>query len=136
MERRLPVGIQSFKNIRENGYVYVDKTEYICRLLSGSKSYFLSRPRRFGKSLFISTLESYFSGEKELFKGLYIEEKENSRGRDAWNKYPVISFYLSGGAYNSEIGLDDLLSAVLEGCIERYQLDRKSIIGDTLPVRF
>lgn len=136
MERRLPVGIQSFKNIRENGYVYVDKTEYICRLLSGSKSYFLSRPRRFGKSLFISTLESYFSGEKELFKGLYIEEKENSRGRDAWTKYPVISFYLSGGAYNSEIGLDDLLSAVLEGCIERYQLDRKSIIGDTLPVRF
>jgi hypothetical protein len=71
--RRLPVGIQDFMGLRKDGFVYVDKTEYIWKLISGSKSYFLSRPRRFGKSLFISTLENYFSGEKELFHGLYIE---------------------------------------------------------------
>ena len=86
MERRLPVGMQNFKDIRQNDFVYVDKTEYIWKLINGSKSYFLSRPRRFGKSLLVSTFESYFSGEKELFKGLYIEEKENARGEDAWTE--------------------------------------------------
>lgn len=92
--RRLPVGIQDFMGLRKDGFVYVDKTEYIWKLISGSKSYFLSRPRRFGKSLFISTLENYFSGEKELFHGLYIEEKENAKGDEAWVKYPVITFSL------------------------------------------
>lgn len=136
MIRRLPVGMQNFKDIRQNDFAYVDKTEYIWKLLNSSKSYFLSRPRRFGKSLFISTLESYFSGEKELFNGLYIEKKENARGGDAWTKYPVISFYLSGGDYNSPVGLTDNLNYVLDSCIDKYQLDRTSIFGDTLPVRF
>ena len=136
MARRLPIGKQNFKNIRENGYVYVDKTRYVWDLANSGLSYFLSRPRRFGKSLFISTLESYFSGEKELFKGLYIEEKENEKGEDAWAKYPIISFYLSGGDYNSPVGLSDTLGNVIDGCIVRYGLDKESVTGETLPVRF
>ena len=103
MDRILPVGKQNFKEIRQKGYVYVDKTRYVWELARTGLSYFLSRPRRFGKSLLVSTFESYFSGEKDLFKGLYIEEKENERGEDAWIKYPVISFYLSGGDYNSPV---------------------------------
>ncbi len=122
MARRLPIGKQNFKNIRENGYVYVDKTRYVWDLANSGLSYFLSRPRRFGKSLFISTLESYFSGEKELFKGLYIEEKENEKGEDAWAKYPIISFYLSGGQYNTPEGLGIKLSQALDVVEEKYGL--------------
>ena len=122
MARRLPIGKQNFKNIRENGYVYVDKTRYVWDLANSGLSYFLSRPRRFGKSLFISTLESYFSGEKELFKGLYIEEKENEKGGDAWAKYPIISFTLSGGQYNTPEGLGIKLSQALDVVEEKYGL--------------
>ena len=66
-ERKLPIGIQDFENIRKDGYLYVDKTEYIYELVHGGKPYFLSRPRRCGKSLFLSTLKAYFEGKKELF---------------------------------------------------------------------
>lgn len=83
-KRKLPLGIQSFANIRRNHYVYVDKTEYIWNLAETGHSYFLSRPRRFGKSLLISTMEAYFKGEKDLFKGLAIEKLENMRGKQAW----------------------------------------------------
>ena len=123
MERRLPVGMQNFKDIRQNDFVYVDKTEYIWKLINGSKSYFLSRPRRFGKSLLVSTFESYFSGEKELFKGLYIEEKENARGEDAWTEYPVIPFYLSGGQFNEPDGLKNKLSQTLNIIQKKYGLE-------------
>jgi hypothetical protein len=86
MKKLLPIGISDFKKLREGGYVYVDKTEYIYRLIKeGSGYYFLSRPRRFGKSLLLSTIEYLFKGERELFKGLYMEEKWE------WEKtYPVI----------------------------------------------
>jgi hypothetical protein len=86
MKKLLPIGISDFKKLREGGYVYVDKTEYIYRLVKeGSGYYFLSRPRRFGKSLLLSTIRYLFEGEKELFKGLDIEEKWN------WEEiYPVI----------------------------------------------
>jgi hypothetical protein len=86
MKKLLPIGISDFKKLREGGYVYVDKTEYIYRLIKeGSGYYFLSRPRRFGKSLLLSTIEYLFKGERELYKGLYIEEKWN------WEeKYPVV----------------------------------------------
>jgi len=70
--RELPVGIQDFRKIRQNNMMYVDKTPYLWTLAQTSCPYFLSRPRRFGKSLFTSTLECYFKGEKDLFKGLYI----------------------------------------------------------------
>ena len=74
--RKLPIGIQDFEVLRKNEYLYVDKTSYIYQLVQEGKPYFLSRPRRFGKSLFLSTLEAYFWGKKELFKGLEIEKYE------------------------------------------------------------
>ena len=77
-DRKIPVGIQSFPDIIENQYMYVDKTEYIYKLVHRGKPYFLSRPRRFGKSLFLSTLKAYWEGKKELFKGLKIEELEKT----------------------------------------------------------
>jgi len=132
-KRVLPVGIQSFKDIREKNFVYVDKTEYVWKLSTDVKSYFLSRPRRFGKSLFISTLESYFSGEKELFKGLYIEKKEPERGENAWAKYPVITFYLSGGQYNEPDGLNNRLISTLTDVENKYDLEHAD--GD-VSVRF
>ena len=74
--RKMPIGIQSFEEIRKDDYVYVDKTEIVYNLVTMGKPYFLSRPRRFGKSLLISTLEAYFLGKKELFNGLAIEKLE------------------------------------------------------------
>lgn len=71
-----PIGIQSFEKIRKNGYFYVDKTALIYRLVQTGSYYFLSRPRRFGKSLLLSTLEAYFSGARELFEGLALEQLE------------------------------------------------------------
>ena len=73
---KYPIGIQSFEKIRTNGYVYIDKTEYIYKMVQEGSAYFLSRPRRFGKSLLVSTLEAYFKGKRELFEGLDIEKEE------------------------------------------------------------
>ena len=72
--RKLPIGIQDFESLRRDGYLYVDKTEYIYQLVNRGKPYFLSRPRRFGKSLFLSTLKAYFEGKKGLFTGLAVEK--------------------------------------------------------------
>ena len=85
--RRLPIGIQDFEYLRTNNYLYVDKTQFIYQLLQHGKPYFLARPRRFGKSLFLSTLKAFFKGKKELFEGLKIAELEKE-----WTEYPV--FYL------------------------------------------
>jgi hypothetical protein len=85
--RNLPIGIQDFEDLRSRGCVYVDKTAYIYRLLQSGKPFFLGRPRRFGKSLFLSTLKAYFLGKKELFEGLAIAELERE-----WATYPV--FYI------------------------------------------
>ncbi|MDR2707091.1 MAG: AAA family ATPase, partial [Planctomycetaceae bacterium] len=83
--KKLPIGIQTFEKIREDNCLYVDKTEYIHRLVTSGDVYFLSRPRRFGKSLTLSTLDALFKGRKELFEGLYIYDQWD------WNKkYPVI----------------------------------------------
>ena len=73
---KFPIGIQDFEKLRNDGYVYVDKTAILYRLVTNGSYYFLSRPRRFGKSLLVSTLEAYFSGKKELFRGLAIEDME------------------------------------------------------------
>ena len=135
-DRYLPIGKQNFRDIRENHYVYVDKTRYVWELTRTTMPYFLSRPRRFGKSLFISTLYSFFSGEKELFKGLYIEDRESAKGDKAWTKYPIVYFSLSGGQYNSPIGLSDVLSYVIKNCIDKYGLDESAVMGQTLPVSF
>ena len=91
-----PIGIQNFEKIRRGGYVYVDKTAQIYKLVTTGQYYFLSRPRRFGKSLLISTMEAYFCGKKELFKGLAMENLE----RD-WGEYPVLHLDLTGSRYMS-----------------------------------
>ena len=91
-----PIGIQSFEEIRSGGYVYVDKTALIYKLTSTGKYYFLSRPRRFGKSLLVSTMEAYFSGRKELFEGLAMASLEKD-----WVSYPVLHLDLTGAAYLS-----------------------------------
>ena len=82
--RKLPIGIQTFEEIRKEGYLYVDKTAFVWRIVNTGKPYFLSRPRRFGKSLLLSTFEAYFEGKKELFEGLAIAGLEKE-----WNEYPV-----------------------------------------------
>ncbi|MDR2115192.1 MAG: AAA family ATPase, partial [Planctomycetaceae bacterium] len=81
--RKLPIGIQDFEDLRTNDYLYVDKTLYVYQLTTSGKPYFLSRPRRFGKSLFLSTLKAYFLGKKELFDGLAITDLEKD-----WLEYP------------------------------------------------
>ena len=89
-----PIGIQSFEEIRNGGFVYVDKTALIYRLAASGQYYFLSRPRRFGKSLLVSTMETYFSGRKELFEGLAMESLEKD-----WTEYPVLHLNLTGSSY-------------------------------------
>ena len=89
--RKLPVGIQTFEKLREGGYLYIDKTDFVYKLVHTGQVYFLSRPRRFGKSLLLSTLKAYFEGRKELFEGLKIAELEKENP-DAWQK---ISGYIS-----------------------------------------
>ena len=91
---RCPIGIQTFDKIIQDGYVYVDKTDLIYELVHGGNIYFLSRPRRFGKSLLISTLENYFLGRKELFKGLAIESLEKD-----WLEYPVFHLSFANGNF-------------------------------------
>ena len=94
MTRKYPIGIQTFSEIIRGGYVYVDKTDLVWQLADYAKYVFLSRPRRFGKSLLTSTLESYFKGERELFEGLKIMELEKK-----WEQYPVLRFDLSGAKH-------------------------------------
>lgn len=136
---KLPIGIQSFAKLREDGYVYADKTMYISHLLDGGMVYFLSRPRRFGKSLFVTTLEAYFRGQKELFQGLAIEKAEAQKPEDEqWIQHPVITLYLSGGAYGTDGGLESRLAYALEAFEEQcglphYQFDAKNLRA-VLPV--
>ncbi len=89
--RRYPIGIQDFEDLCNNDCIYVDKTALIYQLVNTNKIYFLSRPRRFGKSLLISTLEAYFLGKKELFNGLDMEQLEKD-----WTVYPVLHIDFSG----------------------------------------
>ena len=106
---KYPVGIQTFEEIREKGYLYVDKTKYIVDFREkGMKYIFLSRPRRFGKSLFASTLQAYFEGRKELFEGLTIAEYEKE-----WVKHPVFHFDLSGAKHFDADGLNSYLNLQL-----------------------
>jgi Predicted AAA-ATPase/PD-(D/E)XK nuclease superfamily len=106
-EIKLPIGVQDFDKLRKGGFVYVDKTEHLLKVLNGAGQYFLSRPRRFGKSLFISTLKHLFLGQKDLFKGLYIEDKWD------WNqKYPIIHISFASIGYR-ESGLQAAIEAEL-----------------------
>ena len=126
--RRLPIGLQSFEVMRNEGFVYADKTEYVLRLAAESRVFFLSRPRRFGKSLFLSTLKAYFLGKKELFKGLYIEDAEQKQaeleGREAWIKYPVLHLDFTAKNYSDVNALHDLLNAHLREWEEEFKIEK------------
>jgi hypothetical protein len=99
-----PIGIQNFEKIRNDNYVYVDKTALIFELATTGSYYFLSRPRRFGKSLLISTLEAYFSGKKDLFQGLAIEKLEQK-----WTKHPILHLDLNNEKYVDSDSLNRIL---------------------------
>ena len=115
-EMRYPIGIQSFEKIRQNGYVYVDKTDLIYKLVQGSV-YFLSRPRRFGKSLLVDTLRCYFEGRRDLFEGLKIMELEKE-----WTKYPVISFDFNGLIKGEGDSLRNYLFSQVEEAEKEYNI--------------
>ena len=104
-----PIGIQNFEKIRKEGYFYIDKTALVYQLVKTGSYYFLSRPRRFGKSLLISTLEAYFQGKKELFTGLAIEKLEKD-----WIQYPIFHLDLNIGKYDAPDSLDKILNDHLE----------------------
>ena len=106
--RRYPIGIQNFEDLRNNDCVYIDKTALIYHLTHTNKIYFLSRPRRFGKSLLVSTLEAYFQGKKDLFCGLAMEELEKD-----WIKYPILHLDLNTEKYDTPESLDRILNDTL-----------------------
>lgn len=105
---KYPIGIQDFEDLQRNGYAYVDKTNFVYKLADEGKYYFLSRPRRFGKSLFLSTLEAYFQGKKELFKGLAIYDLETD-----WKKYPIFHIDLNTANFREEDSLYTVLNDYL-----------------------
>jgi hypothetical protein len=119
--RKMPIGIQDFEDIRTNGYVYVDKTAYVYRLVTEGKPYFLGRPRRFGKSLLLSTLKAYFQGRKDLFEGhagqapLFIAEQEKD-----WIEYPVFHIDLNVASYTGLESLQTGLDANLRFIEEKW----------------
>ena len=106
---KYPIGIQNFSEIVDGGYVYLDKTKLLYDLVHNGKIYFLSRPRRFGKSLLISTLECYFQGKKELFKGLAIEQLEKE-----WKQYPVFHIDFNGKNFTQAGELEKTLQTFVE----------------------
>ena len=126
--RNLPIGIQNFESLRADDYLYVDKTQLIYRLATTGRYYFLSRPRRFGKSLLMSTIHSYFSGRKDLFEGLAIEELEKE-----WIKYPVLHLDLNTEQYDSPERLTSKLSLFLSNLEKEYGREEKET---TLGTRF
>ena len=109
MSKLYPIGIQNFESLRKDGYFYVDKTRLIYQLVKTGRYYFLSRPRRFGKSLLISTLEAYYQGKKELFEGLAIEQLEKD-----WIKHPILHLDLNNEKYDTPESLDGILNDNLE----------------------
>lgn len=121
-QRLYPLGIQTFSEIRRRDMLYVDKTEYVYRMASSGKFFFLSRPRRFGKSLLVSTFQSYFEGKKELFKGLAIEKLEHE-----WTEYPVLHFDMSGGKHLDKEQLNRYLLSVLTENENRFGIKADSI---------
>lgn len=120
-KRFLPIGIQDFEDLRTRGCIYVDKTELIYKLATEGKPYFLSRPRRFGKSLLLSTMEAYFLGKKELFKGLAIETLEKE-----WIEYPVLKISFGRGSYETKDKLLSIIDAMMNENERRFGIEKKS----------
>ena len=115
--KRLPVGIQTYSKLVEQDCLYIDKTEYIWKMMKVSNYIFLSRPRRFGKSLLVSTLQAYFEGRKDLFKGLYIESVEKE-----WTEYPVLRFSMASGKHMEKDQLERYLLNLLKENEKRFGL--------------
>ena len=129
---KYPIGMQSFEQIREEGYVYVDKTALVYDLVTKGKIYFLSRPRRFGKSLLISTLENYFLGRKELFCGLAIDSLEKE-----WAEYPVFHLDFNGNNFTSPLELKKTIDTFVAKCEKKYGKDElANTYGDRLAYVF
>ena len=118
--RKLPIGIQTFEEIRKDGYLYVDKTAMVHQIANLGKPYFLSRPRRFGKSLLLSTFEAYFQGRKDLFQGLAIEKLETK-----WEQYPVLHLDLNARKYETAADLVAMLNQYLEKWELLYGSEKK-----------
>ena len=112
---KYPIGIQDFEDLQRNGYAYVDKTNFVYKLADEGKYYFLSRPRRFGKSLFLSTLEAYFQGKKELFEGLAIYDLETE-----WKKYPIFHIDLNTANFREKDSLYTVLNDYLTNWEDKY----------------
>ncbi|MDE7419958.1 MAG: ATP-binding protein [Muribaculaceae bacterium] len=127
-EMRYPIGMQTFSNIIEEGYAYVDKTAYIKPLLRQGKYVFLSRPRRFGKSLLLSTLEAYFEGRRELFKGLAAYSMDLD-----WTPSPVLRFDFNAEDFSLDNGLESLLNRLLKKYEKKYGM---TDVADTIAGRF
>ena len=118
-----PIGMQTFSEIREEDFLYVDKTEYIYRMTHTSgKYFFLARPRRFGKSLLVSTMQSYFEGKKELFKGLAVDKLEKE-----WTEYPVLHFDMSGGKHMEPEQLELYLGYILKDQEKKWGISEPRI---------
>jgi hypothetical protein len=124
----MPVGIQDFEKLRTVGCVYVDKTEYVWKLANEPAPCFLSRPRRFGKSLLLTTLKAYFQGKKGLFDGLAIAKRET-----AWQEYPVLHLDFNSSGYDSVASLDDFIAYCLEKEEKEYGLPS---MNGTIAIRF
>lgn len=122
--RRYPIGIQSFEKIRQEGYTYVDKTFFVAKLIKERQYVFLSRPRRFGKSLLLSTIHAYFEGRRELFKGLAIERYDMD-----WTPRPVLHFDFNNGKYDQPCGLEEKLVEHLTQYETHYDLPSDSSIN-------
>lgn len=115
---KYPVGIQNFESLIKDGYAYVDKTGFVYKLVSEGRYYFLSRPRRFGKSLLLSTLEAYFEGKKELFQGLRISELETE-----WESYPILHLDLNAAEYKTQDSLYDVLDFQVSSWEKNYGIN-------------
>ena len=131
-ERILPISVQSFEKLRKQECIYVDKTEYVYRLVHDVAQFFLSRPRRFGKSLLLSTLCAYWEGKKELFKGLKLEELEADH-KNAWQPHPVFFFDFNGANYQDKGALETALDSHLTHWEDIYGIQKTTM---PLGIRF
>lgn len=134
-KKKLPLGIQDFSKLREDDFLYIDKTDFIYDLIHNNQAVFLSRPRRFGKSLLLSTIKYYFQGKKELFSGLAIEKLEE-QSKEPWAEYPVLYFSLASGEFTKSDGLRNVLKKTLYDFEEAYDLSHEDYAEDALPVYF
>lgn len=131
-EIKYPIGVQSFPEIRERGFLYVDKTPYVNKIIQQKGYYFLSRPRRFGKSLLISTIEAYYQGRRDLFKGLALDNLTED-----WDPHPVLHLDLNNGSYSDIKGLEEILSVHFREWEKKYEVgDSGSIRQQSMSIRF